>query len=156
MAVRLSALPAFYPPGRFLVLISVRGWVDPRAIVRLEGLKKSILSVTWTGDLPVCSIVPQPTTLPYTSILTKLERIAWKNRKRPSSRILIPLETEGITGFRLIKTTVARPWQCLIQPLKPTKFHYLLLMYEYLPLNRTCTFACYLTPDIPICMHICY
>jgi hypothetical protein len=51
MAVRLSALRA----GRFL---------PPRAIVRLEGLKKSTLSGTWTGDFPVCSIVLQPTTLP--------------------------------------------------------------------------------------------
>jgi hypothetical protein len=34
MAVRLSALRA----GQLLVLIAVRGWVEPMAIVRLEGL----------------------------------------------------------------------------------------------------------------------
>jgi hypothetical protein len=65
MVARLSALHAgrFLPPGKFLVLISVRGWVDPRAMVRLEGLgklKKSTSSGIRTGDLPACSIVPQP------------------------------------------------------------------------------------------------
>jgi hypothetical protein len=40
MAVSLSALRAGcpLPPGRFLVLVYVRGLVDPKAIVRLEGL----------------------------------------------------------------------------------------------------------------------
>jgi hypothetical protein len=42
MAMRLSASRAGRPlsSGRFLILISVRGWVDPRVIIRLEGLRQ--------------------------------------------------------------------------------------------------------------------
>jgi hypothetical protein len=55
MAVRLSALHAGrpLPPGRFLVLISDRSLVDPRAIVRLEGLGKLKNPVTSLGIKPV-------------------------------------------------------------------------------------------------------
>jgi hypothetical protein len=74
MAVRLSALCTGRPlcPGRFLVLISVRGRVDPRAIVRLKRLgklKKITLIGTRTRDLPACSMVPQPTTLPRVPVI---------------------------------------------------------------------------------------
>jgi hypothetical protein len=50
------------PPGKFLVLISVRCWVDPKAIVWLERLGKlkiiHLIGIQ-SRDLPACSIVPE-------------------------------------------------------------------------------------------------
>jgi hypothetical protein len=59
------------PSGRFQVFISVRGWVHLTAIVLLKVLgqlkKSNRLVGNQTRDLPACSIVPQPTTLPRAS-----------------------------------------------------------------------------------------
>jgi hypothetical protein len=56
--VRLTALRAGrpLPPGRFLGRISVRGLVDPRTIVQLEGLGQSKNS-TSSGLEPVTFLV---------------------------------------------------------------------------------------------------
>jgi hypothetical protein len=43
---------AIQPPGRFLVVISVRGWVDPRAIMRLKWLGK-LKNIMTLGIEPV-------------------------------------------------------------------------------------------------------
>jgi hypothetical protein len=48
--VSLTRRPPFKPPGRFLVLISVRGWVDPRTTVRLEELGKLKQSTSWGSN----------------------------------------------------------------------------------------------------------
>jgi hypothetical protein len=69
MAVRLQVLRAGRPltSGRFLILVSVRGWVNTSAIVRLEGLGKLNKFNDITGirnqDIPACSTETRPTTL---------------------------------------------------------------------------------------------
>jgi hypothetical protein len=76
-------LPALWagrplPPGRLLVLISVRGWVEPRDTVRLEGSGQLKNPMTSSGIEPatfrLVAYWPQLSHW-YTSILTP----SWKN-----------------------------------------------------------------------------
>jgi hypothetical protein len=90
--VSLTRRPRFTSQGIFLILISIWGWVNPRAIVRPKGLdtltkKSSGLIGIRTCDLPACNIAPQlavlPRALPCVIISSeKINRTSWIRSER--------------------------------------------------------------------------
>jgi hypothetical protein len=142
MAMRLSALRASrpLPPGRFLGLISVRGWVVLRSILRLEVLGQLRSPVTSSGIEPTTSrlvVVPQLTTLPRTQSFSIYLRLYYCHcwvavlwLARGNSQRLLPLCCNQFRlGCRVAWMLLALSW--LLYSLYDGKMFKLLSMSWY-------------------------
>jgi hypothetical protein len=140
--MKLSALRtgrALRPKTTFLrfALISVRGWVNSKDLVRLKALHKpnkfNDITGSRTRDRPACSRVPQPTTLPRTQwyfvsirsaelnlseLLLLLLGVKSKKKIYPRNRPWRPIRLWDVNDHTLFKQSAHR-WQQGCQPYVP-------------------------------------